>query len=174
MLDSARVRIMLTLVSMSGASTPPDKLQALRDGVAAAATPAERVKATMDLARELSFSDPAAARPLLEQLVAEADVAGETKVWAKATNILSELLLRAGDIDGGARHAELLLRSAEATGDRETRAQALHLIGLVHRLRGEFRRALDSFEESRGVRSSDFACLCLRRAGGLGEDLGVL
>jgi DNA-binding NtrC family response regulator/tetratricopeptide (TPR) repeat protein len=102
----------------------------------------------MLLADELWLSDPAAARPLLEQLVAEADAAGETKAWSKATNMLSHLLLGAGDIDGSARHAELLLRSADATGDRETRSIALYRIGLVHRLRGEVQRALECIEEA--------------------------
>jgi hypothetical protein len=59
---------------MSGEGETPDKLQALRDGIASAATPAERVKAKWLLAKELLFSDPAAERPLLEQL-AEADAA---------------------------------------------------------------------------------------------------
>jgi len=133
---------------MTSASETPDKLQALRDGIASAATPAERVKAQMLLADELWLTDPAAARPLLEQLVAEADAAGETKVWSKATIMLSQLLLGDGDLDGGARHAELLLRCADATGDRETRARALQLIGWVHQLRGEFERAIECYEES--------------------------
>lgn len=132
---------------MSGEGETPDKLQALRDGVASAATPAERVKARLLLADELRHSDPAAARPLLEELVAEADAAGEMKVWSEATVWLSALLRDAGDLDGSARHAELLLRSADATGDRGTRVRALNLIGLVQRERGKYQRALECHEE---------------------------
>jgi DNA-binding NtrC family response regulator/tetratricopeptide (TPR) repeat protein len=132
---------------MSGEGESPDKLQALRDGIASATTPAERVRAKMLLADELWLTDPAAARPLLEQLVAEADAAGEKKVWGEATNMLGGLLLKAGDLDGSVRHAELLLRSADATGDRYGRVCALHLIGHVHNLRGEFQRARECQEE---------------------------
>jgi DNA-binding NtrC family response regulator/tetratricopeptide (TPR) repeat protein len=132
---------------MTGEGETPDKLQALRDGVASAATPAERVKAKKLLAEELWRSDPVAARPLLEQLIAEADAAGETKVWGKAMYMLSDLLLRAGDLDGCARHAELLLRSTDANGDLEARARALLLISCVHRQRGQFPRAIGSCEE---------------------------
>ena len=143
---------------MSGASETPDKLQALRDGIASAATPPERVKATMDLARELSLSDPAAARPLLEQLVAEADAAGETKIWSDAMETLSTLLRRGGDLDGSARHAELLLRSAGATGDRETRARALQLGTVPRAARRWIRRhGSRSILTLRGVRVTVFA-----------------
>jgi len=150
---------------MTGASENPDKLQALRDGIASAATPAERVKAKLLLADELRLSDPAAARPLLEQLVAEADAAGEMEAWRDATHLLSDVLLRAGDIDGSERHAELLLRHAEVTGDRKTRVRALHRIGLVGWQRGELQRALECFEENLrvsrevGFRRGEYAAL---------------
>jgi hypothetical protein len=81
---------------MSGEGESPDKLQALRDGIASAATPADRVRAKMLLADELRFRDPAAARPLLEQLVAEADAAAEKKAWSRASIMLSDLLQHAG------------------------------------------------------------------------------
>jgi hypothetical protein len=58
---------------MSGASESPDKLQVLRERLTAAATPAERVEATLALANYLWLSDPITVRPLLEQVVAEAD-----------------------------------------------------------------------------------------------------
>ncbi len=132
---------------MSDATVSSAKLQALRDAVVAAATPAERVKGTMLLVDELWLSDPAAARPLLEQLVVEADAAGETKVWSRAATMLSESLRQAGDLEGSARYAELALRSADATGDRQRRACALNLIGMVHQERGEHGRALECFEE---------------------------
>jgi DNA-binding NtrC family response regulator/tetratricopeptide (TPR) repeat protein len=132
---------------MSGEGENADKLQALRDRITSAATPSERLEAQMLLADELSLSDPVAAKPLLEQLIAEAGTAGETKAWADATNTLSDLLMRAGDLDGSARHAELLLRYAEATGDRAKHACALHYIGEVHLLRGEYQRALECHEE---------------------------
>ena len=61
---------------MSDTTGPRDKLQALRDGVTSAATPAERVKATLLLAEELWLSDPVAAGPLLEQVVAESLLVG--------------------------------------------------------------------------------------------------
>ena len=132
---------------MSGEGENPDKLQALRDGIASAATPAERAKAQMLLANEIWLSDPTAAKPLLEQLIAEADAAGEKEAWSKAAYMLSYLLLNAGDLDGSARHAELLLRHAEATGDRQCRANALYRIGHVHRQRGELQRAIECYEE---------------------------
>ena len=50
----------------------PDKLQQLRARVDSAATPAERVEATLQLAEALWLSDPVTVRPLLEQVVAGA------------------------------------------------------------------------------------------------------
>jgi len=53
-------------------SASPDKLQVLRDRIASASTPAERVEATLKLAEEIWLDDPITVRPLLEQVVAEA------------------------------------------------------------------------------------------------------
>ncbi len=132
---------------MSGATESQADIQALREGVAAAATPAERVKAVMRLARELCLSDPAAARPLLEGLVAEADPTRERDAWGWSVTTLSELLRRGGDLDGSMRYAELALKQGDASNDRETKACALNLIGVVHQERGEFGRAIECFEE---------------------------
>jgi DNA-binding NtrC family response regulator/tetratricopeptide (TPR) repeat protein len=132
---------------MSGATDSSDKLQALREGVAAAGTPAERVKATMRLVDELWLSDPAAARPLLEQLVVEAEAAGDRTKWGRAVTMLSELLRNAGDLEGSGRYAELALKDADATGDLQGRGCALNLVGMLHQERGEFEPALGCFEE---------------------------
>ena len=64
---------------MSCTPTSPDKLQVLRDRMASATTPAERVEATLALAEEIWLSDPIAVRPLLDQVEAEADAA--VAVW---------------------------------------------------------------------------------------------
>jgi DNA-binding NtrC family response regulator/tetratricopeptide (TPR) repeat protein len=133
---------------MIDTSSPTDKLQALRDRLASAATPAERVKATLALAEELWLSDAAGARPLLEQVVAEADAAGVTDSRFGAAAILSELLRRAGDYDGGTRYAEMILNAGVASGDRRNHAIGLNLVGLIHQERGDLRRALACFEES--------------------------
>ena len=132
---------------MSDTTGPSDKLQALRAQVAAAMTPAERVKATLLLAEELWLSDPAAATPLLEQVAAEAVEAGVTNSGLRATSMLSELLRRAGDLDGSARYAELVLKDADATGDQRGRATGLNLVGMIHQERGEFQQALECFDE---------------------------
>ena len=132
---------------MSDTTGPRDKLQALRDGVTSAATPAERVKATLLLAEELWLSDPVAAGPLLEQVVAESERTGQTADGARAASILGELRRRAGDLDASARYAELVLKAAVTTGDRRIRAGGLNLVGMVHQERGELRRALECFEE---------------------------
>jgi DNA-binding NtrC family response regulator/tetratricopeptide (TPR) repeat protein len=132
---------------MSGATESFDKLRALRVQLESAVTPAARVNATMLLVEELWLSDPAAARPLLEQLVVEAEAAGDGRVWGRATTMLSELLRQAGDLDGSARHAELALKRADATGNRQDRACGLNLVGMIHQERGELRRALKCFGE---------------------------
>jgi DNA-binding NtrC family response regulator/tetratricopeptide (TPR) repeat protein len=132
---------------MSDTTSQNDELQKLREGVAAAATPAERVKATMLLVDEIWLSDPAAAVPLLERVVVDAEAAGEKKHWGRAVTMLSELLRQAGDLEGSARYAELTLRDADATGSRQGRACALNLIGMVHQERGEHGRAVECFEE---------------------------
>jgi len=133
---------------MSGSTIPSDKLQQLRERVNSAATPAERVRATFALAEELWLSDPAGARPLLEQVIAEADGASVAEFRVGAASILSELLRRAGDYDGSTRCAEMVLSAGVASGDRRNRATGLNLVGLIHQERGELRRALECFEES--------------------------
>jgi DNA-binding NtrC family response regulator/tetratricopeptide (TPR) repeat protein len=133
---------------MSGTPTSPDKLQALRTRLASAATPAERVEATLLLAEQLWLSDPVTASPLLEQVVAEADAAGRPSDRGRAAYMLGELARRAGDLDGAARHAETVLKVADATGDRRVRAYGLNLVGIIHEQRGESQSALECFEES--------------------------
>jgi tetratricopeptide (TPR) repeat protein len=132
---------------MSGEGETPDKLQALRDGVAAAATPAERVEAIMELAEEIWLSDPISVRPLLEQVVAEADAAGRPKACGRAAYMLGELLRRAGDLDEAARYAGMVFKVADATGDPRIRACGLNLTGSMHEQRGEHQSALECFEE---------------------------
>jgi transcriptional regulator with GAF, ATPase, and Fis domain/Tfp pilus assembly protein PilF len=144
---------------MSDAITPPDKLEQLRARVDSATTPAGRVKATLFLAEELWLSEPAAATPLLEQVVTEAEKVGETKDGARAASMLSELLRRAGDLDASARHAEAVIETAHITGDQRIRASGLNLVGMIHQERGELRRALECFEE----------CLKLSRETGFGQ-----
>jgi DNA-binding NtrC family response regulator/tetratricopeptide (TPR) repeat protein len=125
----------------------PDRLQQLRAGVASAVTPAERANAAMLLVDEIWLSDPAAAIPLLERVVVDAEASGEKKPWGRAVTMLSELLRQAGDLEGSARYAELALRDADATGSRQGRACALNLIGMVHQEHGEHGRAVECFEE---------------------------
>jgi DNA-binding NtrC family response regulator/tetratricopeptide (TPR) repeat protein len=132
---------------MSGATTPPDKLQQLRARVDSAATPAERVEATFALANELWLSDPVAAKPLLEQVLAEADAAGRPNDGGRAAYMLGAMLRRAGDLDGAARYAEMVFKVADATGDPRVRASWLNLAGIIHEERGEIQSALQCFEE---------------------------
>lgn len=132
---------------MSDTAASPDKLQVLRERLTSAATSAERVKATVLLAEGLWFSDPPTAIPLLEQVVAEADAAGVPKSGAKAASMLSELLRKAGDLDGSTRYAEVVLKAADTVSDRRIRAGGLNLVGMIHWERGEHHRALECFEE---------------------------
>jgi hypothetical protein len=53
-------------------SVSSDKLQVLRDRIASASTPAERVEATPKLAEAIWLSDSVTVRSLLEQVMAEA------------------------------------------------------------------------------------------------------
>ncbi|HTW91236.1 MAG TPA: sigma 54-interacting transcriptional regulator [bacterium] len=132
---------------MSDKTGPNDKVQVLRAQLAEATTPAERVKAKLLLAEELWLCDPAGAKPVLEQVIAEADAAGVPRSGFRAASILSELLRRAGDLDGSGRYAALLLKDADATGDRKDRGCALNLVGLILQERGEFQRARECFDE---------------------------
>ena len=132
---------------MSGTTDVPDKLQQLRERVNSAATPAERVEATLLLAEELWLSDPVTVRPLLEQVVAEADAAGRPKDRGRAAYMLGELLRRSGDLDGASRYAETVFKVADATCDLRLRAYGLHLVGCLHGQRGEHQSALECFEE---------------------------
>ncbi|HTW92105.1 MAG TPA: sigma 54-interacting transcriptional regulator [bacterium] len=133
---------------MSGASEAPDKLQVLRERLEYAVTPAERVRARLALAEELALTDPAAARPLLEQVVEEAEEAGGAESRLSAAAVLSDLLRWAGDYDGSMRYADMMLRAGVATDDRQNRATGLNLVGLIHQERGELEQALGCFEES--------------------------
>jgi DNA-binding NtrC family response regulator/tetratricopeptide (TPR) repeat protein len=133
---------------MNGTTDTPDKLQVLRKQVASATMPAERVKATLALAEELWLSDPAGAKPLLEQVVTEADEAGVAECRLGASAILSELLRWSGDYDGSMRHAEMILKAGVADGNLQDRATGLNLVGLIHQERGEQERARECFEES--------------------------
>ena len=132
---------------MSDTASPSAKLEALRQQLAAAATPSERVKATLLLAEELWLTAPAEARPLLEQAVSGAEAAGETKDGARAASMLSELLRRAGDLNGSTRYAEVVLAAARTTGDQRIRAGGLNLVGMVHQERGAYQQALECFEQ---------------------------
>jgi DNA-binding NtrC family response regulator/tetratricopeptide (TPR) repeat protein len=132
---------------MSGETTPPDKLHALRDRLASASTPAERVSAIVELAEEIWLSDPVTVRPLLEQVMAEADAAGRPKDRGRAAYMLGELLRRAGDLDGAARFAETVFKVADATADGRIRVRGLNLLGIIHRERSEFQSALGCFKE---------------------------
>ena len=138
---------MLSSSAMSGETTSPDKLKQLRARVDSAATPAERVEATMELAEEIWLKDPATVRPLLEQVVAEAEAVGRLKDKGRAAYMLGELLRRAGDLDGAARYAETVFKVADATGDRPSRAYGLSLAGTIHSERGDLQSALRCFQE---------------------------
>jgi DNA-binding NtrC family response regulator/tetratricopeptide (TPR) repeat protein len=132
---------------MSDAAFQSDKLDNLRRQLAAAATPSERVKATLLLAEELWLTAPAEARPLLEQVVSGAEANGETKDGARAASMLSELLRRAGDVEASARYAEVVLEAARTTGDERIRVGGLNLVGMVHQERGAYQQALECFEQ---------------------------
>jgi DNA-binding NtrC family response regulator/tetratricopeptide (TPR) repeat protein len=132
---------------MSAPTTPPDKLKELRARVESAATPAERVEATLALAEATWLSDPVTAKPLLEQILAEADAAGRIKEKGRAAYMLGELLRRDGDLDGAARYAETVFKIADATADARMRIRGLNLLGIIHRERSDFRAALGCFSE---------------------------
>jgi transcriptional regulator with GAF, ATPase, and Fis domain len=148
-----------------------DKLQQLRARVDSAATPAERVEATLQLAEALWLSDPVAARPLLEQVLAEADAAGRTNDKGRAAYMLGELLRRSGDLDGATRCAELVFRVADAAADRRMRASGLNLLGIIHRERDELQAALDCFKEhleiSRHIGNEEGERIALNELGGV-------
>jgi DNA-binding NtrC family response regulator/tetratricopeptide (TPR) repeat protein len=131
---------------MSDTDGTQDALQTLRERVALAATPAERVKAELQLADKLWLRDPSAAKPFLEHVVAESGRTGQTADGGRAASILSEMLRRSGDLDASSRYAELVFKAADATGDRRVRASGLNLIGMIHQERGELDRALECFE----------------------------
>jgi DNA-binding NtrC family response regulator/tetratricopeptide (TPR) repeat protein len=132
---------------MSGATDTPDELQSLRTQLDAAVTPAERVRVALLLAEELWLSDPVAAKPLLEQVLAEADAAGGAKDGGRAAYMLGELLRRDGDLDGAARCTETVFKVADATADGRMRVRGLNLLGIIHRERSEFQSALGCFKE---------------------------
>ncbi|MBM3330953.1 tetratricopeptide repeat protein [candidate division WOR-3 bacterium] len=132
---------------MSGETTSPDKLQRLRERVKSASTPAERVEATLSLAEEIWLKDPVVARPLLEQVVADAEAAGRISDKGRSAYMLGELARRAGDLDAASRHAETVFTVADATGDRRIRASGLNLVGSMHGQRGEHQSAVECFEE---------------------------
>jgi DNA-binding NtrC family response regulator/tetratricopeptide (TPR) repeat protein len=132
---------------MSGAPEIPDELKVLRERLTSAATPAECVEATLALAEKTWLSDPVTAKPLLEQVLAEAEAVGRIKDKGRAAYMLGEVLRRAGDLDGAARCAETVFSVADATADRRTRASGLSLLGIIHRERGELQAALDCFKE---------------------------
>jgi len=132
---------------MSETEGASGKLRTLRERVASAKSPAEGVQAKLLLAEEIWLSEPTAAAPLLEQVVSEAREAGQIRDSGRAASMLSELLRRAGDLDGSMRYAELVFKDAELTGDRRGRASALNLVGLVCQERGELDRAIECFEE---------------------------
>ena len=101
----------------------------------------------MALAEEIWLSDPITVRPLLEQVVAEADAAGRVSDKVRAAFMLGELLRRAGDLDEAARFVEMLLKVADATGDDRARAYGLNLCGCIHGDRGELQSSLECFEQ---------------------------
>ncbi len=146
-------------MNTSDAASRPERLEALRQKLAVATTPAERVKAMLLLAEQLWLSAPAEAEPLLEQVVAGAAVAGETRDGARAASMLSELRRRAGDLDASARYAGMVLDTASSTGDRRIRVSGLNLVGMVHMERGAYQQALECFEQ----------CLALSRETGFAE-----
>jgi DNA-binding NtrC family response regulator/tetratricopeptide (TPR) repeat protein len=156
---------------MSSPTTPPDKLQQLRARVDAAATPAERVEATMSLVEEIWLSDPVTARPLLEQVMAEAEAAGRVKDKGRAAYMLGELLRRAGGLDGAARCADTVFNVADATADCRIRASGLNLSGIIHRERDELQAALGCFQEyleiSRRVGNEQGERIALNELGGV-------
>jgi DNA-binding NtrC family response regulator/tetratricopeptide (TPR) repeat protein len=156
---------------MSNRPAFPDKLQVLRDRIASALTPAERVEAILCLAEQLWLSDPVAAKPLLEQVLAEADDAGRARDGGKAAYMLGELLRRDGDLDGAARCAEAVFKVADATADHQARANGLNLLGIIHRERSEFQAALDCFkrllEVSRQIRYEQGERIALNGLGGV-------
>jgi DNA-binding NtrC family response regulator/tetratricopeptide (TPR) repeat protein len=133
---------------MSNTDEAPDKLQALRAHVAAAKNPAERAKATLQLADAIWLDAPSEAELLLEQVAHGVEAACEPKSVARAASMLSELRRRAGDRDASARYADMVLGVADSTGDLRIRAGGLNLVGMIHQERGELQRALQCFEES--------------------------
>jgi DNA-binding NtrC family response regulator/tetratricopeptide (TPR) repeat protein len=131
---------------MAGEKTPPDKLKQLRARVDGAATPAERVEATLALAEATWLSDSVASKPLLEQVVVEAGAAGRPIDGGRAAYMLGELSRRAGDLEGATRYAEMVFKVADATADGRVRADGLNLLGIIHRERNEFEATLDCFK----------------------------
>jgi DNA-binding NtrC family response regulator/tetratricopeptide (TPR) repeat protein len=156
---------------MSDKPTSPDKLQALRNRIASAVTPAERVEATLQLAEALWLSDPVTAKPLLEQVLAEADAVGRSTDRGRAAYMLGELLRRSGDLDGASRCAEIVFKVADATSDARMRGRGLNLAGIIHRERDELQAALKCYREyleiSRQIGNEQGERVALNELGGV-------
>ena len=69
---------------MGGATDAPDELRVLRAQVESATTTAEHAAATYALAGYFAVRDPVAARPLLEQVIVQANEAGDQDLRIRA------------------------------------------------------------------------------------------
>ncbi|MBM3315654.1 tetratricopeptide repeat protein, partial [candidate division WOR-3 bacterium] len=122
---------------------PPDDDSIRRQ--LAAAVPAERIPLLLGLARKLWLTEPAQARPLLEQALADAATTDDMKARAKAASMLSELCRKSGDAAASERYCREVFAAASALGDPRTEATGHNLLGMLMQERGSYPEALASF-----------------------------
>lgn len=122
-----------------------------------------RVRISLERGRLLrSSGDPAAAAPLFERAVQDADAAGLEALAVDALHMVA--LTREGDEQIAV--TESALARARGSADPEARRwepSLLHNLGMAETERGEWQRALESFERA----------LALRRAEGDAELINV-
>ncbi len=123
-----------------------EKVELLKQRLAAASGPEEELECRMELAEELWLVAPDEARPLLGQLMEDALSLGDNESYARAANMLAELSLRCGSLQQSARLAELGLKAARQAGSRRAEVGAINLIGALHEARGEYDRARECYE----------------------------
>jgi tetratricopeptide (TPR) repeat protein len=100
----------------------------------------------MALAEKLWLTEPAQARPLLEQALADTATAGDTKARAKAASMLSELCRKSGDAAASERYCRDVFSAARALGDLRVEASGHNLLGMLMQERGAYPEALASFQ----------------------------
>jgi two-component system response regulator AtoC len=131
---------------MSIPSDVEKKVQTLREQLASARTPDERLKLSLQLGEELWLSVPGEARPFLEQVLRDTPALGKHRTFARAASMLAEMSRRAGDLDASREYAEQVFKAARETADPRVEVSGLNLIGGLHQERGQYEQARQCYE----------------------------